>query len=229
MKLLALDISTKTGFAVYHDGELVESGTLWPEKLLDQFRKEVRRYPLDYLAFCTYCAGLIYKKFSQVSPDLLAIEETTASNNNLSQKQLEFIHCLFLSTLVGEGSEVPIAYVRDGVWKRMTGALQSDDERKWNVKISQLKKKVGKGKRVKVDLIDVSKFKRTKIEKNCAYAFDGKDYYIRAANEFFSMKLTKKDENEAAAALIGLALLRGAPICDGTTFGGLLPKENEKK
>jgi hypothetical protein len=213
MKLLSLDISTNTGYAVYEDGKLIDSGTLWPERSLEEFKKDP--YPFDYLKFCAYVANNILKKFESVRPDVVVIEETTASQNNLSQKKLEYIHCLFLSTLTLTPVRYSVvAYIRDGVWKRITGALQNDEERRWNAKVSRLKKKAGKGKRVKID-------------GEYAYPYDDKDYYIRAANEQFPGKnLKKKDENEAAAILLGLAFLKNAPVCDGTTYGGLLPKES---
>lgn len=214
MKVLALDISTKTGFAEYDGGTLVDSGTLWPDQTLQE---RSLKYPFNYVEFCAYVAGLIVNKYIAVAPDVVVIEETTASNNNYSQKQLEYIHAFFLTTLITiYKTELPpvVYYIRDGVWKDLTNARQNAEEKRWNAKIRYVKNKTGK--------------KRAKIDGKIVRKLDRKDYYIRAANERFGKQLKREDENEAAALLIGAAYLLGAPTCDGTLKGGLLPKKPVK-
>jgi hypothetical protein len=214
MKVLALDISTKTGFAEYDGGTLVDSGTLWPDETLQD---RSLKYPFNYVEFCAYVASLITKKYIAVAPDVVVIEETTASNNNYSQKQLEYIHAFFLTELIvnHKGPLPPVVYyIRDGVWKDLAGARQNAAEKQWNAKIRYVKKKTGKA--------------RAKIGGKIVRKLDKKDYYIRAANERFGKQLTREDENEAAALLIGTAYLMGAPTCDGTVRGGLFPKKPVK-
>lgn len=211
MKLVALDISTNTGFAVYVDGKLVGSGTLWP----DSHESDFGTYPNNYVDFTRCLAGKIFKEV--LSPVLQAnpggdirvvIEETTASQNNYAQKKLEFLHFQVLE--ICARYRFPVVYIRDGVWKRIVGATQNKEERNLNAKIARIKKKTG-AKLAKIDGKVVGKKNR-------------KDYAIRAANEIFGKSLKKNDSNEADAILLGYAYLKGAPACDGTTLGGLLPK-----
>jgi hypothetical protein len=215
--LVSIDLSTKSGYAVFKDGVLVDSGTVWPDVEI----KNAGRYPENYV-WCAmhYVENLLQTllphcdllRFPAELTDVeVVVEETTASSNNYSQKILEFMHFYLIDRLSKVG--IRPRYVRDGVWKRMTGANQNAEEKKLNAKIARIKKKTGT-KLAKINGKVVGK--RTKYH-----------YYIRAANETFGMDLGRNDDNQAAAMLLGLAYLKGAPTCDGTLKGGLLPKEKK--
>ena len=110
--VLALDLSSKPGWAIFKDGKLVDSGTLFPDKSVRDFGL----YPQSYYQFahhvCNDIDELIYKiqsKYGQI--EHFIIEETVSSRNNLSQKILEYIHCLF----IGSHFKSSIKYIRTGV------------------------------------------------------------------------------------------------------------------
>src|ERR1035437_5866694 len=149
---VALDVSEKPGFAIIHDQCLVRSGTLFQQNS----KSELGPYPYNYIQLAievadrilvevlapeTHNMGVAFDKMS------VCIEETTASSQNYSQKILEFIHYETLNVIRGLRDEmvnVQVHYIRDGVWKRMTGANQSKVERNWNARVARNKKKRGK-------------------------------------------------------------------------------------
>lgn len=225
MRLLALDLSTNFGFAVYQNGELKEHGTIWWKERREEF--SASRYPFNLLRYTKAISVDLIALIERVSPDEIVVEETTASKDNVSQRILEFIHHGFLAYMELR-PEIPVAYVRDGVWKRATGSNQNPDEQKWNAQISRLKAKRKKTLDQDASLTEDERKRLSrlpvKIEGKVVGKKDKKSYYIRSANEKFGLSLKDKDENEAAAILIGLAYAQGIPVCDGTRIGGLLPK-----
>lgn len=213
MLLIALDVSTKTGWAVYKNGELIEYGTLFPDKTHNDFGS----YPINYLLLCRYLSKqlmLLFESLVQKHSDnfsqevVVVIEETNASKQNYSQKKLEYLHYLVNSELLVRG--ITAKYIRDGEWKRLTGARQNADEKRLNAKIRSIKKKTGA--------------KLAKIDGKVVGKKGKKDYAIRAVKEIFGIGLMRKQEDTADAILLGLGYLRGAPHCDGTPDGGKSPK-----
>jgi hypothetical protein len=228
MYVVALDLSTKPGVAVFKDGLLLDSYTIWDFD--GAIKKSHLPYPENYVTVTNEIAKrLFYHCFSHIEKSVpgssitVVIEETTASSSNYSQKQLEFIHYAFLSHVFQFNREnslsltMWIKYIRDGVWKDLTGARQSKEERSYNAKISRIKQKIKKETGKQSHIL-------AKIDGKVVAPLDRKDYYIRAANQMFDKKLEKKDENEAAALLLGKSFLMGAPLCDGTSTGGLRVK-----
>jgi hypothetical protein len=223
--LISLDLSSKPGFAVYHKGVLIRYGTLFQKIKVDQMGP----YPMNYVSHARHVVERIRDEvilplipaleLEKLTPrDIqFVIEETTASSQNYTQKTLEFIHCGLIQFLV-EGLDAKVSYIRDGVWKRVCGANQNAAEKALNAKISRYKKKHN---------VTLAKFVNEQGKLRVKGKLDRQDYYIRAVKEIFGLEFTKEFEDTAAAILIGLAYLRGAPLCDGTTKGGLLAKEPE--
>lgn len=206
MKIISLDLSTKPGWAYFVDGELKAYDTLFLNKEVSDFGV----YPFGFVE----CAKFVVKRlFEEVMEkyefDQIVIEETTAGRNNYSQKILEFIHFLVVSTLRLQGVH-KIAYIRTGIWRRITGANQNAEEKAHNAMYRAQKKKKPKGDKTRV---------RDKEDK-LIRKLDKKDYAIRAFREHFGVQHEKKMEDACEAALIGLAFIKGAPVCDGTTNGG---------
>lgn len=202
MRVLALDISSKTGYALFEKDELKSFDTLF----VDQKVKDFGPYPQNYIKFAEFITDGIYKKtVIPFDPEVVVIEETNASRQNYSQKTLEYIHFALNKKLGSEGRKV--AYIRDGQWKRLVGAIQNTEERRLNQRIARLKKKTGK-RLAKIDGKVIGK--RTR-----------KHYALRAFKEIFGIELQRKFEDAADAALLGYAYLKGAPLCDGTAKGGV--------
>lgn len=220
MILIALDLSTKPGYAVFEGTKLIRYGTLYPDVLL----KDVPLpYPHNYAHMTSGVTGKLYAHIirpylSQTNAIQIVIEETTASSQNYTQKILEWIHhSLYQRLSALEGWPIGVHYIRDGVWKRMTGANQNKEERNWNARISRYKKTHDK---------KIAKLAKVKGEKpKRVRKLDSKDYAKRALKEVTGLDLPIESEDAIDAILIGIAFLWGAPKCDGTTDGGTLTDE----
>lgn len=215
--ILAIDLSSKSGWATFCDGLPTKWGTLFPDKTVSDFGL----YPMNYVLCAEHHIQrlydqVIYPFLLEVAEDRWApvevvIEETNASRSAYSQKQLEFLHFCLIKKL----AECNIApkYVRTGVWRSLVNARQSNEEKRLNAKIARIKKQTGK-KLAKIDGKVVGK----KGRKHVA---------LRVVNEIFGIDLPRKMEDAADAILLGMGFLRGAPACDGTVHGGKLPKKQE--
>jgi hypothetical protein len=211
MLILAIDLSTKPGIAVLEDGKLVHASTCFNDKTVEDFGP----YPMNYVKFTQYtierfieyiqAKGFVLNHF-----DNIVIEETTASKQNYSQKKLEFLHHELLLTLNNLSDK--IVYIRDGTWKKTNEVIRSKEEKAINYKIKKLKQKTGK------------RIIRRDEEGNALRKVSRHDVYIRRCNDIFGTNFGRKEEDAAAACLLGLAFCKRAPICDGTVTGGLIKK-----
>lgn len=224
MITIALDLSTKPGYALFKDRKRLASGTSFPKRDLSKINLD---YPHNYLKYVQEIVDLLLERVnfqlssSKVHPHAVknvVIEETTASSQNYSQKKLEFIHYEFLKQATGLYVNAKFSYIRDGVWKNVCEARMTDVDKKHNAKFARLAKKRKKEEGVS-RVISVTDRQGNKLRK-----VDPKYVYIRRANELFGLNLTKDDEDQAAALLIGLGYLLGAPVCDGTITGGVKKK-----
>jgi len=210
MKVLALDVSSKTGWALFDEqGKPVKWGTLFPDKAVTEFGK----YPFNYVYHAYYTADRIVEEIVLPNgyPMLdIVIEETNASKQNYSQKMLEYIHYALIERL-GKMGAMKVVYLRTGEWRKHVGAKMSKEEKALNSKIARIKKKTGK-KLAKIDGKVVGK----KGRKHVA---------IRRVEEIFGIEMQRKEEDAADALLLGLGYLKGAPACDGTTNGGKSKKD----
>ena len=132
--ILAIDLSTKPGIAIFKDNKLVHASTCFNDKTVENFGK----YPINYVKFVQYTIEKLYLYIQNLGYkwnhfDKIIIEETTASRQNYSQKKLEFLHYELLLTLKNFGDK--IVYIRDGTWKRVTNAKMSKEEKANNAKM----------------------------------------------------------------------------------------------
>jgi hypothetical protein len=232
--VVALDLSEKPGFAVFQDGKLIRSGTLFNEWK----KSEMGPYPFNYLEAAYRVVEAIRDKIllevMSSHPEKIDVvcEETTASQNNYSQKSIEFIH-FRLAEYVYRIKGIEIHYVRTGIWRGKVGAVQTKEERNYNAKISRQKKKKkeaflkenpGADKvpsfRAKLDVDGSGKAKVVR-------RLDEKDYALRVVKERFGLELDYEQNDEADAICLGLAFIEGCPTCDGTVTGGLNSKKEE--
>jgi len=227
--LIAIDLSTKPGWAIFRNGVLTDSGTRFADKTV----KDFGLYPFNYIDLARHIIRglwdeIILPAVGRSIPDEdfhLVLEESTASSQNYSQKKLEFLHFC----MIEEARRRPcgVVYIRDGVWKSIMGARQNADEKRLNSKIARQKKKKKEqylkqnpgalkapNFRAKLDLDGSGKARvvgRLTIQ----------DYYIRVVREKFGLALGREQEDQAAAILLGAAYLMDAPPCDGTDTGGI--------
>lgn len=193
MKILGLDISSKTGFAVLDFNpetsvfSRLESGTI------PKTSEPTEKYPKSYILWAQNSASLIIEKIAEVRPDVIVIEETSkGSKNAMSQKILEFIHFIVACYMVD--NNMNCHYLMTGEWRGLTGCAMTKEEKKRN---SSVKKQHDKGLKVAKD----EKGKRIgRITK--------KHVNIRKANEIFKLNLMKKDEDQADALLLALGWIK---------------------
>ena len=202
MLILALDISTNTGYALLQsDGAYpVLYGNIWNDEPVHSFGE----YPWSYLRAAESIAKKISGLAVQHNPDKIVIEETNKSKARYTQKILEFIHCSVLKEFAGTKFEGNIAYISTSIWRRQVGIELTKEQKKANAKLSKAKSKAGGKLTYEQKKTLGLKGKTTK-----------KHVAVISVNERFDLKLKQKDNDIAEAILLGLAYLQGAPICDG--------------
>lgn len=190
-RVLALDMSTKTGWAFMlsnSTGVELEAYGQVPE-----INEPEGVYPNNYVEWAYMCYGKIVELIERFAPNVLVIEETCAGSKSVySQKILEFIH--FLVAKFIKETTIKVVYLLTGAWRSEVSAKMTKEESKHNKAVKEYKKKHGtrlayneSGKRIG---------KLTKKHIN-----------IRRANEVFGeflpVLLRKKDEDAADSLLLG--------------------------
>ena len=123
MRILALDLSTHTGWAAYGG----------PSKPLmyDTFHIPiVGEYPYAHLDAAGEVAQRSVALVAEYTPDVVVIEETSRGYGH-SQKVLEFIHCQTL-LLLRERHAVKVVYLKTGEWRRAIGLGLTAEQRHQN-------------------------------------------------------------------------------------------------
>ena len=212
MNVLSLDLSTKPGHALFIDGKLVNYGTMWADKVAEDFGT----YPWNYILLSQHVAQRLYKEVIQ--PALIkskgnlhvVIEETTGgSGSNYSQKKLEFIHYAVLQLLQG----MNVWYTRDGSWKSVAGVKLNDEEKKLNKAIEKYKKEHKDP--ANPDKTVLAKFPDKDGNLRVQGRITVQHVYIRVLKDLFGIVLPHKGEDMAASILMGHAFLKGVKLCDG--------------
>lgn len=209
MRVLALDLSTHAGFALFvgeqgQKPELVDSGTSHLDRTVHHFGP----YPVCYYYAAEQhatdlCCNLKFKEGDHlVYPDLVVIEETNLGRNRYVQKLLEFLHCHVVGWYIQ--NQVPVVYLDSSEWRRNLGLQLSVDQKRQNAKLSRAKRKARDGGQ-KLDK------KSLGIKGKVTW----KHLAVAKANEAFGLQLKQKDNDQADALCIGLAWFNKANPCDG--------------
>lgn len=200
MRILALDISTSSGWALLEDGRLLAAGSI---KTPGPSAIDVS-YPVNYWHAADIMAGRLVDKMVACQPDTIVIEETNGSKSRYTQKILEFIHCALLYHLMGKGWRDKIVYINTSDWRKVVGAHLSKEDKKQNAQLSKAKSAAKKsGKKLDKKKLGI----RGRINK--------KHVAIRTANQMFNLELRPKDDDVADAICIAAAYHIGVPICNG--------------
>lgn len=202
-RVLSLDISTKTGWALLVSEEQSYELEAWGH--IPKTAEPEGQYPGNYVDWAYQCFGELVKLIDTHHPNVLVIEETASGSKNIySQKILEYIHFL-LARLIRD-TKIRVMYLMTEEWRRLAGCQMTKDESKHNKKVKQYK---------------------VKNETSIAYDENGKrvgkltrkHINIRRANElfgsYFKTPLKKKDEDTADALLLAYTFhakkTKGAP------------------
>lgn len=195
MKILALDISTKTGWAYFEDGALVRHGTFTSYLPVTDYGI----YPRNYIKFVASYTNNLYNDIVNAQElDVIVIEETNKSKARYSQKLLEFIHCLLLHHIWSVGLINKVKYVNTSDWRKVLDIYLSKDDKKNNALVTKAKRK-GKSKK----------------ELGVKGRITRKHVAVKVANEMYNLNLKQKDNDQAEAILLGTAYIKGVSTCDG--------------
>lgn len=190
-RILALDISTKTGWASMvstKDGiELEAYGTV------PAIHMPETPYPGSFVEWAYLVFSEISRLIDQFAPEVLVIEETCAGSKGVyTQKILEYIH--FLVAKFIKETSIKAIYLLTGQWRVETGCKMTKEESKHNKTVKKYKEE---------------------HESKLAYDSNGKrvgkltkkHINIRRANEVFGQflktPLRKKDEDTADSLMLG--------------------------
>lgn len=189
--VLALDISTKTGWSCLSSGE--DGPILMDYGKIDAISQPEGPYPDCFVVWAYKCFEKIVELVDRLAPDVLVIEETCAGSKAVyTQKILEFIH--FLVAKLIKDTHIKAVYLLTGAWRSEVGAKMTKEESKHNKQVRAYKVKHG----TKVAKNEMGKRIGIKTKKHIN---------IRKANEvfgeFLSRPLQKKDEDTADSLLLG--------------------------
>jgi len=216
MKLLALDLSTSTGWSLFHKLTPLEYGTLEKIETRD-YKQEIRSwkdYPDAYPENLMETAGKVAKMCGELydayEPDIVIIEEINKGRARISQKLLAFIQMAVTDILLSKGAKVK--FLTTDCWRNITNSRSTKEDRNFNAKIARIKKKrkVELDKQVKAgELTKVEAAKKAKLPAKIDGKVVGKrgtkDYAIRRVKDIFGFELIKKENDAADALLLGIA------------------------
>lgn len=196
MRVLALDISTKTGWAIVNNDSgspvVEEYGTITSDYDMDSIP-----YPFNYFNRAWAMANQLEQLALQKNPDLIVIEETNKGKSRYTQKTLEFLHCQLLDRLWHNFRE-EVKYINTSDWRDVMGVYLSNDDKKQNAKLSKGKRQGKSKKQIGI---------KGKITK--------KHIAIRVVEAKFGIKLKQKENDIADAICLGTAACLGVSYCDG--------------
>ncbi len=207
MKVLVLDISGSTGFAVF-DTENPAKPISYGVIKLDTPAKSYAAHPMGYYLAAKALSAKLLSKVVETRPAVVVVEETNGARARFTQKLLEYFHFAFIDAFLQYkpdlGEEVGLFYVNTSDWRRVMDVKLTADDKRQNARLSRNKRKA-RDKGTKLDKKALGIRGRTTI----------KHVAIRRANELFGLDLIAKDDDIADALLIGAAYLKGVDRCTG--------------
>lgn len=206
MRILALDFSTSTGYAVLEKDEgkdpvLVSYGVIKLPKPILAYGE----YPFSYYKAAESLIEMTKELLAEHNPDVVVVEETNLGKSRYSQKALEFFHCLFSQTMCYRAQQTSVIYLSSSAWRQALGLQLSKEEKKANAKLAKAKREATeKGEKLDKKTIGI----KGKITK--------KHVAINYVNQRLGLELKAKHDDIADAICLALAFLSGASACDGT-------------
>jgi hypothetical protein len=202
-KVLALDLSTNTGWAVI-DASSGSPAVVDKGNVTNKVKTVVGKYPYNYIDNANIIADAVLVLAADHQPSAIVIEETNKGKSRYTQKTLEFIHFAVLSRLRAKFGD-QVFYVNTSNWRKSLNVQLSAADKKANQKLSRAKAKAKKDG-IKLDKKALG-IKGRITKKHLA---------VRVANSTFNLKLVQKDNDIAEAILLGLAYINDVEICNGT-------------
>lgn len=183
MKILALDLSTKPGWAIIKSGKCLAYGNAHFPILnfnVNNYPERAKEYPYNIIETSQQVADYIFNIYQAESDiDVVVIENTVRGKNRNTQRSLEWVHYAVLSYFV-DASEL-IHYVDPTQWRKALEMKLTPADKENN---KLVKNKLGRGK------------------------ITSKHLSVRFVNSEFDLNLKMKDNDIADAICIGLAYER---------------------
>jgi hypothetical protein len=184
MKILALDLSTSTGWAFFKKDKPIEYGhhKIFVEDFdINNYPERRESYPYNLIDASDEIGSYCYELYLQFKPDIIIIENTVRGKNRHSQKLLEQIHKAVLDHF--KPFREKVRYRDVSKWRKILEVYLTKEDKAHN------KKK--KEPIVINELVNA----RGKITK--------KHLAVRKCAELFNIQLKMKDNDIADALLIG--------------------------
>jgi hypothetical protein len=188
LRTLALDLSTKTGWALFEGDKLIESGSI-PQVKIEDFNVNADpnfspHYPWNMMKGAATLAANVTDLVWLKEPGYIVTENTVKGRNRHTQRILEWIHLEVLRLLCSRPyfSDIThrFSYMDPSEWRKIVDMRLSNEQKKNNRDVSAGKKRGRIGK---------------------------KHLSVAMANEKFNLKLKLKDNDQADAILLGLAFV----------------------
>jgi hypothetical protein len=138
--ILSLDVSTKTGWALFQDGKLTTYGQLHSpieDFNVNNFPDHSPKYPYNIIDATDSMASQIMELVAKFCPTDIVVENTVKGRNRHTQRCLEFLHYALLLRLRGR----KMTYLDPSEWRSILGLRLNKDQKKNNQLVSQGKKR----------------------------------------------------------------------------------------
>jgi hypothetical protein len=218
MATLALDVSTKTGWALFDDkAQPVSFGVLE-----SQIQWDDQPYPINFIAIAEHVGSLIARKVMELMDDNIIndivieeINKTGRFGSRFSQKLLDMTHYTVVKKLMD--FRVRIHYINTSTWRKHLGLSVADTKKMakphlktWTDLKRQFDAEKDKSKKqaIKVKLDEHKEF----LKKKCIHGkIDKKSISVAYANLKWDKEFKKGDNDITDALAQGYSFLTGAP------------------
>lgn len=181
--ILALDLSTKTGWAFFNAvGKLEDYGQVVVEVEdfnVNNYPNLSKKYPYNIVSASNEMAEHILNLVECFEPEVVVIENTVRGRNRHTQRILEWVHKAVLDYLEEYCSK--IMYLDPSDWRRILNMRLTKEDKKHNREVSQGKK-------------------RGRLTR--------KHLSVRMVNEQYNLELKLVDNDIADAIALGTAAIR---------------------
>ena len=145
MRVLGLDLSSKTGFAVLDTDVQSKPSSLLKYGLI--VAPPDKEYPIEeyrYLDVAIRISIAIGDIITEYKPNLIYIEQSNKGKNRHSQKFIEFIHCEVLTVIQSLGLDTKITYIDTSFWRTALSQRMTKEQRLHNkaVKKGEIRGKI---------------------------------------------------------------------------------------
>lgn len=179
MRLLSLDISTSTGWAIFENGSLIKYGlSSFKSKQID-YKKTTTESMKAMVESCRLFSKFVCEMIKDHKIDQVVIEQTNNGRARFTQKMLEWLHwnvCESVNSVLGDYPN----YMDSSEWRKLVGLALNKEDKANNKAVS---KKIKKGKITKKHLA------------------------VRIVNDLYNLSFKLKDNDKADAILLGRAYL----------------------